>query len=440
MVLSDKRNSQSCERSFDVFESFQKAIQYIDKLGFSYRFMSTSGIFCTTAIFLNHDGHIIEEVEGLGKGVGLQSFVSSACEAIEHYLHDNEFLKNASELLTPNKIAVKNPDIVRDMGFAMLLADKEFSEKTIKTIKFKGLGHKSNLNVPAFLLEPAYLEDYPTNYWKDDSVAVAYYAKVPPDAIKYSTNSGSALGFTPEDAILHGLLETIERDAHSLFQLRTIFMHKWEQELVLDRSTLDQNIQYLWQQVEKLIGQKVIVFDITVEDIGIPVYIALPAKKHPSHGGLHGCGCSLYPHYAVERALLEILQVYQARGILLETYAMNNHNKDMKNLLEHITYFNGNTGNPYIEKVLGTNDIDILTQKNSLKEVLSTPTLMDSLTQNEYITQILRKAGFNSYAAVLECDGVFLAHVIIPGLEKFNCIDYCVVAPGERGRDLVGIA
>ena len=439
MQIFNKENFLSYERSFDVFESFQKAIRYIDKLGFSYRFMSTEGNFCTTAMFLNHDGPIVEEVEGLGKGIGLQSFVSSVCEAIEHYLHDNAFLQNACELFSPNELVLKNPDIQRDMGFAMLLADKEFSNKTVRTIKFRGLHNNSELNMPAFLLDPAYLEDYPENYWQNDSVATAYYSKMPPEAVKYSTNSGSALGFTLEDAVLHGLLETIERDAHSLFQIRTVFMNEWEKEVILDRSTVDKNLQYLWKDVEKLIGQKVIVFDITVPDINIPVYIALPSEKHPAHGGLHGCGCSLYPQYAIERALLEVLQVCQARGLLLEKYAITNHNKDMKNLLKYITYFNGSTDNPYVEKVLGTNNIGVLTQKCLMKKILPTPDLMSTSKQNDYILGVLLKAEFNAYAAVLDCDEVFLTHIIIPGLEKFNCIEYCVVAPGERGRSIIGI-
>ena len=430
-----KPSDTNIERSYTVFESFQRSIQFLDQLGFKYRFMSTSGDLCTTAFFLQHNGYVVDEVEGLGKGRGLQSFVSSACESIEHYLHDTVFFQSYSSIMTVDELVLKNEDVSKDMGVSMLLSDKSFSNKNIRIIKLTGLSNSSEIAMPAFLLDPSYLEDYPMGYWNDDFVATSYYSNMPPHAIKYSTNSGSALGFNSEDAILHGLLETVERDAHSLFQLQTVFMNKWEKTFVLDRTKISNIISSLWVEVEKLIGQEIIVFDITTDDIGIPVYIALPAYHHSSHGSLHGCGCSLYPEYAIERALLEILQVYQARGILLKNYALQNHEKDMKNLLSYIDHIRGYKDNPYIEKVLGTNNIKRLTNTCMKKDINFSSPQMNTKCQVSYIVNLLKDKGFNSYAITIEHDGVFLSHVVVPGLEKFNCIDYCVIAPGKRGQN-----
>lgn len=65
------------------------------------------------------------------------------------------------------------------------------------------------------------------------------------------------------------------------------------------------------------------------------------------------------------------MQIFNKENFLsYERSHITNHNKDMKNLLKYITYFNGSK---------------------------------------------------------------------ISGLEKFNCIEYCVVAPGERGRSTIDI-
>ena len=121
----------------------------------------------------------------------------------------------------------------------------------------------------------------------------------------YNSN-GHAAGNCLEEAILHGFLELVERDAVAIW---------WYNRLRrpgLDPSTFDDPYFEEIVAVYHSMGRPLQVLDIT-GDLGIPVVVALAAAQE--EGLIHaGFGCHLDVHVATQRALTELNQVYDREG------------------------------------------------------------------------------------------------------------------------------
>lgn len=127
----------------------------------------------------------------------------------------------------------------------------------------------------------------------------AYYgahAREPDDPLfAYEISNGCALGSCPEEAILYGILEVLERDA---------FLMTWYARLPAARidlsSARDRSIPMLAQAIEAQAGYRVLAFDTTMEH-GVPsvwaMAVSAPGADQPA------LACAAGAHLDAERAV-----------------------------------------------------------------------------------------------------------------------------------------
>jgi len=127
----------------------------------------------------------------------------------------------------------------------------------------------------------------------------------------WQSSDGLAAGNTLQEAVLHGLLERIERDALTLWQV-TSPKKRYASRIDTERECEGQ-VDQLLQKI-RMAGLDVAVFDIT-SDLGIPCmaalvgpqrHLALPALRHVDI--TLGAGASLLPAAAAIRAVTEAVQ------------------------------------------------------------------------------------------------------------------------------------
>ncbi|MFE2264262.1 YcaO-like family protein [Streptomyces griseosporeus] len=131
----------------------------------------------------------------------------------------------------------------------------------------------------------------------------------PPGARKpffYDTSNGFALGQSPEEATLHGILEIVERDA---------FLLTWYRRLLLPELRLgpaDRELRDLLERVEIVTGFRVRLFWAAL-DTGIPVVLALAQRASASGPCTFvSTGAGLHPRAAAESAVFEVAAILSA--------------------------------------------------------------------------------------------------------------------------------
>lgn len=231
---------------------------------------------------------------GIGKGSGSQALASALFEGFEHYaLHA---WRGSLRLMTLQEIA-RQPGLLQ-CHFIQRMA-KDVPAGRLECIRFQPLSSSGSPEwFPVKLVNPAYASDI-----DDEARLIGYFS--------YGSNSGSASGSTRSEALLHGLLELIERDGASLAVLnwfagptRTVPAR------VIRLQSLPEDLQALAEFVRTNLGVEPAVIDVT-SDLGIPCILAIPSEPIGDVGlGLFGAGASFSSGYAIERALGELVQCY----------------------------------------------------------------------------------------------------------------------------------
>ncbi len=128
----------------------------------------------------------------------------------------------------------------------------------------------------------------------------------PPQAAVLADSNGNAAGSSMEDAVLHGFLELVERDAVALW-----WYNRTSQPGVCLRSFDDEWIDRLPGLYRRL-GREIWVLDVT-SDLGIPVMAAISRRTDkPAEDIMFGFGAHFDPHIAIRRALTELGQLLPA--------------------------------------------------------------------------------------------------------------------------------
>lgn len=165
-----------------------------------------------------------------------------------------------------------------------------------------------------------------------------YSAGIAADNFVFECSNGCAIGSCLEEAVLHGLLELIERDA---------FLLAWYGRAELPRidlDTLDSAVIRGMVDRAALLGYDIHAFDNRI-DLPVPVVTALASRRDGGTGRLSfAAGSALEPELAVGAALSEVLtyiphlpgQVQEERDAL---EAMANDFSLVRNLSDHPRLF-----------------------------------------------------------------------------------------------------
>jgi ribosomal protein S12 methylthiotransferase accessory factor len=128
----------------------------------------------------------------------------------------------------------------------------------------------------------------------------------------WQSSDGLASGNSLIEATLHGLLERVERDAMTLWQVTT--SAKRYQPRIDTSQIVNPDLQGLLGRISAA-EMEIAVFDIT-SDLAVPCVVALLKPRHQPQAGegfrhvdiTLGAGCSISPEIAVMRAITEAVQ------------------------------------------------------------------------------------------------------------------------------------
>jgi oxazoline/thiazoline synthase len=150
-------------------------------------------------------------------------------------------------------------------------------------------------------------------------------------------SNGCASGSSFEEAVLHGILELVERDALGIWWFNQAARPRLE-----IGATDDPLCRRVCSQLEEQ-GWQVWAEDITT-DLGIPVVVALGARQG---GWIHGAAAHLHPATALRHAMCELWQLsraparpgsppslHYAGASTLATPAMEECEVDLRNLVD----------------------------------------------------------------------------------------------------------
>ncbi|HEV2613604.1 MAG TPA: YcaO-like family protein [Gammaproteobacteria bacterium] len=143
------------------------------------------------------------------------------------------------------------------------------------------------------------------------SVDLSYTLKKhPEDTMDYSpsgfycASNGLASGSTVEDALMHSVLELIERDAHSYFFIDTFLLNK--KITAIQHDSLPEKIFKLVKKFEKAFSDELVLIHIPSR-YDVPVYCAA-FVNYTFENCPRGAGAALNPVVAMERAIYEAVQ------------------------------------------------------------------------------------------------------------------------------------
>lgn len=190
------------ERSFDVEMSLESAKKFIKKSDIEYDIIEFGDKYKSYSVVFDKEDYLGHKIIGNGKGIGRQAEASALFEAIEHYIFDKIYLekkgynKNIKEMHIPNEFKKKH--------YIIELLDNKFDTTSLECLKFDEYLGNNFIFMPKFLI-------YPYSCLPDI---------LPEKFLMYSSNSGTAVGVNFVDALLHGILEVVERDALSIHYLK----------------------------------------------------------------------------------------------------------------------------------------------------------------------------------------------------------------------------
>lgn len=283
------------ERHFSLSDAAQRIQAAFDSLDIRPVTSFTGQSPCAALTEL-HDADGVLLTGGWGKGAREAAAVGSLYEAMEHLLMDRHAAHGAEVRPVEDLIALLGPDLTGFLPGALLF---DQIEETIATRCYTGLVGATDFHYPVALSAPTYA---------DAPLAADTFDYAP--LRRYASNSGTAIGGSLDEALLHALNECAERDAISMFLL-THFFHAADEALrVVGPAGLPADVADLYRQVRQCVDADICLLDISSTP-GITSCLAVAHLCH-DHARPYGAGASLNPAHAARRALHELLQSHLA--------------------------------------------------------------------------------------------------------------------------------
>ncbi|MGW3563898.1 YcaO-like family protein [Streptomyces sp. NPDC000941] len=365
---------------------------------------------------LDAAGYVVPHGQGSGKGRRDDARIGALFEALEHHLtgpahfdaQQVEFRAGAELVEGPFAGEACAPVLARlervaCHGYAPLGGEADAAS-----------GGGESIAVPAALTTSWYLDRAECRKAAGDGADYRQLAR-------YGSNSGSAIGVTKAEALVHALNEAIERDALSLLLARA-FLGPHARSFrprVVDPATLPADLAAAHHAAEHLTGTPVHLLHTTT-DIGVPAFVAY-APVGNSEMRSSG-GASLSAHYAARRALTECIQ---AR--LLARAAVDLPPTPLKALARY----------PALHACARFDLTDHLTRADRIAFPADHEPPGTVEQQERHLTDLLTAAGHPPYhrtAASLP-GGITAVHAFVPGLERFmTVLSGMLLLPGPRAR------
>lgn len=288
------------ERSYSLQDAEEALTKELDRLGLSYE-IDIAGKFIHAARCTIRDkrsGRFL--ASGNGKGEMFASRVGSLFEATEHMLSKYHHIDPA-KIFYMNSLDYCRDNSMCDQLPLILLTNCNSAD--IPFLKHHAVGGRQTCFYPLALLCPEYIDIQMDN---SDLRRTDFfdYRRIE----QYSTNSGTAIGMNVEEALVHGLLEGIERTSLSTFLADAFLKNKENCLRAINPLTLPPNISHVANRLEREISSKIMVFEMP-NKFGVPAYVSW-MEQYEFRIGIAGYGCSLSVEHAILRCLYELAQYY----------------------------------------------------------------------------------------------------------------------------------
>jgi len=235
-------------------------------------------------VTLLRDGTAV--ARGIGKGQTVDALAGAHFEALEHYALD---LAAADQTVNSQRMSslalIQEPALHGDRAIGLLAECDEIHLNVRKFSTISGTGH---IFYPDFLVNPR-------------SIAgdTAYCGLE-----RYSSNNGTAIGLSFEEAILHGINEVVERDLFSRMLASGTFLDPVPVCMV-DPATLPIALKRSLDIAQSIVGRQLVLLLISLPD-ELPTFVTLSASEDDQP--IWGAGTSLDGWHAAKRAIDECIQ------------------------------------------------------------------------------------------------------------------------------------
>ena len=345
---------------------------------------------------------------GAGKGYAEQARVGALYETLEHYLSDH-CDTSIAHYIAPAYFP-HTPLFHDDSALALITKQSTCTacRTYINTID------NSSFYYPIALCTP----DYSSNVFAPDTTNYRSLRR-------YASNSGTAIGATYNEAVLHAVNECIERDAVSLFLLDHFYYENHPPLRRVVRLPDDDVLGRLWSDAEAEIGAEIVLVDISTEFFP-KTFLAFSIGPCVTPR-VFGAGCSLMARHGAWRALTELVQLHHGANEPELTHCLSNAERHLKQF-------------PRLLRCLRFDLNPLLNQ--SEQQYVALPHAHDQkplAEQIDLLAKDLQQQGRTLGISTLHQTrlGTTLVNVVIPGLERFFVVSSGnVVVPQARGRRL----
>ncbi|MES2595071.1 MAG: YcaO-like family protein [Verrucomicrobiota bacterium] len=288
------------ERSYSLQDAEAALLKELEALGLNHDIEIAGESILTAKCTLSDKKTGRFLASGNGKGELIASRAGSLFEATEHLL-------SKYHSLDPDKIFYMNSlDYCRDNPMCdqlPLVLLKSGESADIPFLKHHAVNGRQTCFYPLALTCPEYidLQLLDGDLRRRDSFN---YGRLE----HYSTNSGTAIGMNAEEAMIHGLLEGIERTSLSKFLADTFLKNKKNCLRMVNPLTMPSHIRDVLDRLEEEISSRILVFEMP-NKFGVPAYVSW-MEQYEFKIGIAGYGCSLSVEHAILRCLYELSQYY----------------------------------------------------------------------------------------------------------------------------------
>jgi YcaO-like protein with predicted kinase domain len=329
---------------------------------------------------------------GVGKGISLDEIdISARFEALEYYLsgyHVNQYpilFGKPSEIANDYPLFLGRCDAVQFMH-------STHANTPLPWVVYTDFLSKDEMVAPLASVDLFYFANVLENDQFDYENTKVYAA-----------GNGLASGTTFEESVIHGALELIERDAYSYFLVDTYLLNKPPQ--IVNKQLLPSDLMILVDNIEKNYNNQIVILKMPSR-FGVYAYIATFLDKEfsiPPRGG----GASLNSRYALERAVLELVQSYNLSHGNYVKSEINSKKLDNHFLIKNFLEFNLHR---FLEKPNFVNFVDNSDEFRSM----SLSTYLTKLVELIY-----KQSSLLVNEVYLSDNGLSCSRVLIPDAEEF---------------------
>lgn len=389
-----------------------KLIQrYFHDHAYSYRIEQAGKVAeLPTSVCLLQCEHQHLAFRGAGCGNEVESEIKALFEALEDALF-HEFLANSRQcehvILQSAIHAADYEDLLNQHLLPAVFKSADYANHVIPWLQLDNLNLRNkSIHYPLVLMAPHLSR---IDCYAHDSKIKAICS--------HANTTGLAIGATATEALLHGILEWVERDAYGLFIL-SLIIEKHPIRLI-DKLTLPAAIRDDIYAIEETYQDELFLVDMTT-DFEIPAFFVSftrqPVPHQPS-----GIGASLCRQDALKQALYEALQARDRYN--------DNTVSARKKVIAHYQQY------PVLLKAY----LCDLTQRKNIIRVnwndIKTHATSNLQEQINIIQQMLDSHACTIYYQHLFQNQITLTYVLITGIETFGTIREGIYTPVKaRGR------